>query len=130
MVVLDYKVDDTDIEPKSMMQLRQKKIETLIADDSICCTIREKYSRFYEMKTIDEMKDEFDLINEQIRINRLEIHESKEECGYASIEIGYMESEGPFKFGGEVYYCYWKPTYNCDTRLNLIRLSFRSKAPL
>jgi hypothetical protein len=93
-IVLEYKIDHNDIETNPpTIQHRQKEIETLkeersalcelmdrtLSEDDVKCQgIREKYSRFYEMKTIDEMNHEFDLINKQIQNNNLEM----KRCGY------------------------------------------------
>jgi len=125
---LHYKTDTIN---DPMIQQRQREIETLkkergalcdlidgalIQDEEICHTIREKYPRFYEINQINQMNDEFDLVNKQIQIHNSEIQRFKEKHvgdDSVSVNIGFLkkvwqpdEVYGPFKLGDGEYYCH------------------------
>jgi hypothetical protein len=127
-VNLHYKAETIN---DPMIQQRQKEIETLkkercamcdlidgtlIQDDLICHTIRENYPRFYEIKTVNEMNSEFDLINKQIQIHNSEIQKFKQvhvANDSVSVNIGFLKRvwepdsiSGPFKLGDGEYYGY------------------------
>jgi hypothetical protein len=101
-IVLDYAVENNDIKLNSIRHHRQKEIETLkkerealcdlidgtlIEDHEICSKVAKEYQRFYEMKTIDEMRREFDLINEQIRFNASETRKIQEQPVYNNVSV-------------------------------------------
>lgn len=88
-IVLEYKVDCVETELNHNIMNRKKEIESLkmerkmlcelidrisIANDSVCDTIREQYTRFFDLKTAKEMNDEFDFINKQIQIGHEDIY--------------------------------------------------------
>ncbi len=88
-IVLEYNIiSGISSELNRKIQSRKKEIATLknerntlcelidrtfIANDSICDALREKHSRFFELKTIKEMHDEFEFINKQIHIGAQDV---------------------------------------------------------
>lgn len=149
-IVLEYRIDSgIDSELNRKIQLRKKEIDTLkaerialcelidrtyIANDLICDGLRGKYPRFFEIKTIKEMNNEFEFINEQIRIGSQEIAQYEQlieetknnnyEDMCVTIPYGKMVNikivDHMFGLGPHVVYydCYWRHSDTDDHEMN------------
>jgi len=140
-ITLEYKIDSINSELKQRIGHRQREVNTLAEERAMLCqlidwsmigesshhlidSLIEKYPRFYEIKTLNEMNEEFDLINKQILIHNLEILQIREQmkeiesldiqkenlnsitipCG----TIGHIHLiNGPLD-QNQTYDCYWK----------------------
>ena len=151
-VVLEYKVDCIASELNTRVKKHKDEIDALkmerqmlcelidaanLTNDPICHTIREKCNRFFDLKNIKEMNDEFDFINKQIQIGREEIcrledqlknkESEKYESVIVTIPYGTIVNIKTFDniktFGNTIqtknYDCFWKHVNPEDHEINM-----------
>jgi hypothetical protein len=147
-IVLEYKFDSgISSELNRKIQSRLREIETLknerntlcelidrtfIANDSICDALREKHPRFFELKTVKEMHDEFEFINEQIHIGSQEVSQferymeetkTQNNEGMRRVTIPYgkivkINIFNEYKKCSDGYDCYWRYINTDDHDMN------------